>query len=39
MALESTQPLSEMSSTNLSEDKGRSAPKGDSLTAMCEPIV
>jgi hypothetical protein len=39
MALVSTQPLTEMSTRNLSEVKGRKARKADNLTAICEPIV
>jgi hypothetical protein len=39
MALGSTQPLTEMSTRNLPEDKGRPASKADNLTAICEPIV
>jgi hypothetical protein len=39
MALESTQPLTEMSTRNLSGDKGRPVRKADNLTAICEPIV
>jgi hypothetical protein len=39
MALGSTQPLTEMSTRNLAEDKGRLARKADSLTTVCEPIV
>jgi hypothetical protein len=42
MALESTQPLSEMSTRNLpggEGGKGRPVRKADSLTAICEPIV
>jgi hypothetical protein len=39
MTLVSTQPLTEMSTRNLPRDKGRSAPKADNLTAICEPIV
>jgi hypothetical protein len=39
MAMESIQPLTEMSTRNLPEDKGRPAPKADNLTAICEPIV
>jgi hypothetical protein len=39
MALGSTQPVTEMSTRNLSGDKGRPAHKADNLTAMCEPIV
>jgi hypothetical protein len=39
MALESTRPLTEMSSRNLSASKGRPVAKSDNLTAICEPIV
>jgi hypothetical protein len=39
MALESTQPLAEMSTRNLPRGKGRPARKADNLTAVCEPIV
>jgi hypothetical protein len=39
MALESTQPLTEMSTRNLPEGKVRPARKADNLTAICEPIV
>jgi hypothetical protein len=39
MALGSTQPLTEMSTRNLPEGKGRPALKADNLTAICEPIV
>jgi hypothetical protein len=39
MALGSTQPLTEISTTNLSGDKGRPARKADNLTAICEPII
>jgi hypothetical protein len=39
MALRSTQPLAEMSTTNLPEGKGRPARRADNLTAICEPIV
>jgi hypothetical protein len=39
MALESTQPLTEMSTKNLSESKGRSGREADNLTAICETIV
>jgi hypothetical protein len=39
MALGSTQSLSEMSSKNCPEDKGRPARKADNFTAICEPIV
>jgi hypothetical protein len=38
-ALESTQPLTEMSIRNLLEGKGRPARKADDLTAICEPAV
>jgi hypothetical protein len=38
MALESTQPLTEMSTRNLPGGKGRPAREAD-LTAICEPIV
>jgi hypothetical protein len=39
MALESTQPLTEMSTRNLPGGKGRPARGADNLTAICEPIV
>jgi hypothetical protein len=40
MYLGSTQPLTEMITTNFSGgSKGRPARKGDNLTAICEPIV
>jgi hypothetical protein len=39
MALVSTQPLTEMSTTNLPGGDGRPACKADNLTAICEPIV
>jgi hypothetical protein len=39
MALRSTQPLTEMSTWNLPGGKGRPVRKGDSLTAVCEPIA
>jgi hypothetical protein len=39
MALESTQPLTEMSTRNLLADKWRPARKADNLTAICEPTV
>jgi hypothetical protein len=38
MALGSTQPLTEMRTSNLPEGKGRPARKAD-LTAICESIV
>jgi hypothetical protein len=42
MALGSTQPLTEMSATDLfwgGGVKGRPARKADNLTVICEPIV
>jgi hypothetical protein len=39
MALGSTQPLTEISTRNLSVVKGRPAREADNLTAVCEPIV
>jgi hypothetical protein len=39
MALGSTQPLTEMSTRNFAEGKGRPARKADNLTAICESIV
>jgi hypothetical protein len=39
MAFGSTQPLTEMSTSNLSVGKGWQACKDDSLTAICEPMV
>jgi hypothetical protein len=39
MALEPTQPLTEMSTRNLPGGKGRLALKADNLTAICEPIA
>jgi hypothetical protein len=39
MAMESTQPVTEMSTRNLPGGKGRLAFKADNLTVMCEPIV
>jgi hypothetical protein len=39
MALGSTQPLREMSTSNLPVGKGRPALKADNLTTTCEPIV
>jgi hypothetical protein len=39
MALGSIQPLTEMSTGSLPEDKGRPVRKADTLTAICEPIV
>jgi hypothetical protein len=37
--MESTQPLTEMSTRNIPGGKGRPARKADNLTAICEPIV
>jgi hypothetical protein len=39
MVLEQTQPLTEMSTTNLPEGKGRPMRKADNFTAICEQIV
>jgi hypothetical protein len=39
MAPGSTQPLTEMSTRNLSGGEGRPARGADNLTAVCEPIV
>jgi hypothetical protein len=39
MALESTQPLTEMSTRNLPGGEGWLARKAGNLTAICEPIV
>jgi hypothetical protein len=39
IALESTEPLSEMSTRNLPGGKGRPARKADNLNAICEPII
>jgi hypothetical protein len=39
MALESTQPLTGMSTRNLPGGKGRPEGKADNLTAICKPIV
>jgi hypothetical protein len=39
MALESTQPLTEMSTRNFPGGKERPVRKGDNLTAICVPIV
>jgi hypothetical protein len=38
-SLLSTHPLTEMSTRNLREGKGRLARKADKLTAICEPTV
>jgi hypothetical protein len=39
VALGSTQPLTEMSTRNLPEGKGRPARKANNLTAICESII
>jgi hypothetical protein len=39
MAPSSTQPLTEMSTTNLPVGKGRPVREADKLIAICEPIV
>jgi hypothetical protein len=39
MAQGSTQPLTEMSTSNLPGGKGRPARKADNFTAICEPTV
>jgi hypothetical protein len=39
MALGLSQPLTEMSTRNLHEGKGRPARNADKLTAICEPNV
>jgi hypothetical protein len=39
MVMESTQPLTEMSTRNIPGSKGRPARKANNLTAICEPIV
>jgi hypothetical protein len=39
MVLETTQPLTQMSTRNLTGGKGRPASKADNLTTICEPIV
>jgi hypothetical protein len=39
MALESTQPLTEMSTRAIPGVEGRQARKADNLSAICEPIV
>jgi hypothetical protein len=38
MALESAQPLMEMSTRNLPEGKGQPEREADNLTAICEPM-
>jgi hypothetical protein len=39
MALDSMEPLTEMSTRNIPGGKGWPARKADNLTAICEPIV
>jgi hypothetical protein len=39
MALLSTQPLTEMSTSNLPWDKRRPERKAVNLTAICDPII
>jgi hypothetical protein len=39
MALESTQPLTEMSTRNIPGGEGLPAHKADNLNAICEPII
>jgi hypothetical protein len=39
MTLGSTQPLTEVSTRNLPEGKGRPMREADNFTAICEPIV
>jgi hypothetical protein len=39
MALGWTQPLTEMSTSNFTVDKGRPVLKADNLTEICEMIV
>jgi hypothetical protein len=39
MALESTQPLTEMNAMNRSGSKGRPVREADNLTAICRLIV
>jgi hypothetical protein len=39
MTIRSTQPLTEMSTMNLSWGKGRPARKADNLSAIYEPII
>jgi hypothetical protein len=39
MAMESTQPLTEMSARNLLGGKGQPARKADKLNAICEQIA
>jgi hypothetical protein len=39
MAVELTQPLTEMSTGNLHGNKGRPEREANNLSAICEPIV
>jgi hypothetical protein len=39
MALGSTQPLTQLITRNLPGGKGRTAPKAENLTAICESIM
>jgi hypothetical protein len=39
IVLDSTQPLTEMNTSNLPRGKGQPARKTDNLTAICEPTV
>jgi hypothetical protein len=39
MALELTQPLTELNTRNLSGDKERPESEADNFTAICEPTV
>jgi hypothetical protein len=39
MALDSTQPLTEMRTRNIPAGKGRPVHKADKLTASCKPII
>jgi hypothetical protein len=39
VTLRSTQPRTEMSTTNITAGKGRRSREADNLAAICEPIV
>jgi hypothetical protein len=39
MVMGSTQPVTEMSTSDVAGGKGRPTHKADNLTAICEPIV
>jgi hypothetical protein len=39
MALESTQPVTEMTIRNLLGGRGQPAHKADNLSTICEPVV